>query len=111
MASDSRRRPAEEIPLAERYAEGLQRGALGFGFDAFGDDPGVGLGGKVCEGGGECAAGRLVIDGAGQGHVELDEVRVQTDDMLKAGETGAGIVDSQQNALLAHGRNADSSAT
>src|ERR1019366_9446347 len=89
---DGRRGSAEEVTLPEVDAERPQLVALASGLDAFGDELAAALEGEVDDPSNKRLADVVVIDVADERDIKLHEVGVQLEDVAKAREAGAGIV-------------------
>ena len=85
--------PGEIKALPPAHAEALERVELLGCLDALGDDHLAGVAAKGDERSGERSPNRIGVDGASELDVELDDVRTQSKDLLKAGVASAGVVD------------------
>jgi hypothetical protein len=81
-------------------AEPPQRGDLEGCLDAFGDDGCAGLGGEGDESRGEGPAYGVGVDALGECDIELEDVGADTDQVLQAGVTGAGVVHGDADTSL-----------
>ena len=90
------RRAAEQPALGEGDAELRERGELGLGLDALGQQPGVDPAGELAEHLGQGHAHRVGVGVADQGAVELDHLRAQRGELLQPGVAAAGVVQGDQ---------------
>ena len=97
------RGPPEEEALSVAHAEVGERLDLPRALDALGDDRGVDLLGERDQACRQRLAGAVGLDAVDQRPVELDELRLEPEDVAQAGEPGARIVDRDARAELAYG--------
>jgi len=94
---------AEVVPLHFVDADGAQRCEFGLGFDALRDDAAADFVRKRDQAFGESALTRVAVYVARQAHVELDDVRLQIQDVPHASEAGTSVVDGKKGASCAEG--------
>ena len=93
-------RPSSQ-PWRERDAEPGERGQLGGGLDALGEQPGVDPAGELAEHLGQGHAHRVGVGVADQRAVELHDLRAQGGELLQARVAAAGVVQGDQGAARA----------
>ena len=91
----------EEVALHVADAEVLEGVLLGEGFDAFGDELDVELAADLDDGADDDAAGEALVDVAGEGDVDLEDVGTEGGEEGEACESGAEVVDGDAQAALA----------
>ena len=95
--------PGEEVALAVAHAELRERLDLGGALDALRHDRRVDLLGERDQAGCQRLPRAVGLDAVDQRAVELDELRLEPQDVAQAREARAGVVDRDAHAELAHG--------
>src|SRR5690348_13329954 len=92
-------RGARDQPALDEGDSGVaDRGALGLGLDALGDDGGAELAGERGHRADDATLGGVALDVADQRHVELDDLGLERGERGEAGVAGAEIVDGDAEA-------------
>ena len=94
-------RAAEQPALAQRDAEAGERGQLGGGLDALGQQPGIDPAGELAEHLGQRHADRVGVGVADQGAVQLHDLGAQGGELLQPRVAAAGVVQGDERAPLA----------
>ena len=88
-----RQRPGEQIALAAIHAQFAHHCAFGCGLDPLRHHLAAGFARELHHRCGNRAAGRVAVDIAGDGHVDLDDIGLEIEHVAQAGIAGADIVD------------------
>ena len=98
---EARRGAAEQPALGQRDAQLGERGELGGGLDALGEQPGVDPAGELPEHLRQGHPDGVGVGVADQRPVELDHLRAQGGELLQPRVAAAGVVEGDQGAAAA----------